>query len=137
MPIILDDAAPGPGEPLEIITADDLVAYPGAGAPAVEAASTWAALVNGLVTEAWKAPVTPVPFWVKVIALEAAARAARNPKALQSWTRTVDDATRTERYSEAALARVGVYLTDDEEARLGGRTRRRRRYGTVRTRPGY
>jgi hypothetical protein len=123
-------------ESIQIITAGDLTAYPGAGNPTDEDAAIWVTLVNGLVTEAWKTPETPVPFWVKTIALETAARAARNPKGLASWTRSLDDGSRTERLPDAA-ARAGVYLTDVDRARLRGETRRRRRFGTIRVAIGY
>lgn len=123
-------------DPIQIITGPELASYPGAGSPPAADAAAWAKIVNGVITDAWANPVDPIPYWVKAIALEAGARAARNPKGLQSWTRAVDDASRTERYSEAA-ARTGVYLTDDELARLQGRRRRRARYGTIRTGIGY
>lgn len=124
-------------DPIEIINAAELIAYPGAGAPSQDAADIWVGLVNGLVTEAWANPVTPVPFKVKAIALEAAGRAARNPKALASWTRTTDQTSRTERVSDKVLARIGVYLTPEERSELGGVKRRKKRYGTVRATLGY
>jgi hypothetical protein len=121
-------------EPITIITGAELASYPGAGSPSLSDANTFATLVNGVVTEAWKTPVPvgkPVPAWVRAIAFEVGARAARNPKGLQSWTRSVDDASRTERYSDVS-ARAGVYLTEAEEARLGGKAARKHRYGTIR-----
>lgn len=124
-------------DPIEVITAEQLVSYPGAGSPSPEAAAYYVQLVNGMVTEAWAAPVDPVPFWVQSIALEAAARVSRNPKRLQSWTRSVDDGSRTERASEADLQRAGLFLTEDDRARLGGRRQRRQRFGTIRVTPGW
>ncbi|RNL66246.1 hypothetical protein EFK50_01060 [Nocardioides marmoriginsengisoli] len=123
-------------DPIQIITGPELASYPGAGSPSAADARTYAVLVNGVVTEAWKNPVEPVPAWVRAIAFEVGARASRNPKGLQSWTRSVDDASRTERYSEQG-ARAGIYLTPEEAARLGGTTRRRKRYGTIRVRQGF
>ncbi|MBS42920.1 MAG: hypothetical protein CMH83_07155 [Nocardioides sp.] len=123
-------------DPIDIITTADLIAYPGAGNPTETDATAYVELANGLVTEAWKCPTTPVPWWVKAIALEAAARGSRNPRGLQSWTRSVDDASRTERVAESQLKQLGVHLTADERTRLAGRSRRRRRYGSIRLQVG-
>jgi hypothetical protein len=123
-------------DPISIINGPMLASYPGAGQPTASDARTYADLVNGVITEAWRNPETPVPVWVKAMALEVGARAARNPKGLASWTRSVDDASRTERLPDAA-ARAGIYLTDDERARLGGNKLRRQRYGTIRVGLGY
>lgn len=123
-------------ESIQIIAAEDLMAYPGAGAPSEEDAAVWVMLVNGLVTEAWRSPEDPVPFWVKTIALRTAARASSNPKGLASWTRSLDDGSRTERIPEAA-ARAGLQLDADDRARLRGQKRRRSRYGTIRIGIGY
>lgn len=121
---------------MEIITVADLTNYLGSATPAPSNAEFIVELVNDLVTEAWAEPVDPVPSRVKLIALEVAARPARNPKGLSSWTRSVDDASRTERLSDSA-ARTGVFLTDEEAAYLSGALRRRRnRYGTIRLRIG-
>lgn len=98
--------------------------------------SIWVDLTNGVVTEAWKNPVDRIPAWVQGIALEVVARPIRNPKGLSSWTRSVDDGSRTERLPDAA-ARAGIYLLPDELRRLRGETRRRQRFGTIRTRVGY
>lgn len=123
-------------DPIVIITGPQLASYPGSGSPTAADARTYAELVNGLINEAWRTPVEPVPAWVRAIALEVGARAARNPKGLQSWTRSIDDGSRTERLAESG-ARAGIYLTDDEAARLGGNKRRRQRYGTIRVGLGY
>lgn len=124
-------------DPIEVITAAELISYPGSGNPSEPDAAYYVGLVNGLVTEAWATPEDPVPYWVKAIALEAAARVSRNPKRLESWTRSLDDGSRTERVSRADLERAGIYLTDTDQARLGGTTRRRRRFSTIRTTPGW
>lgn len=98
---------------VDIISKDDLAAYPGITAP--DASLTWtAAQINALVTESWKCATDPVPAWVKAIALGAAARFLFNPKGLESWTRQVDDASRTERVGSAVSGRSGPYLTDEE-----------------------
>lgn len=124
-------------ESIEIITADDLVAYPGAGKPSEEDAAIWVMLINGLITEVWKTPEDPVPFWVKTIALSTAARASSNPKGLASWTRTLDDGSRTERLPDAAV-RAGLRLDDADRRRLRGLgPRRRNRFGTIRVDIGY
>lgn len=123
-------------ESIHIISAEDLMSYPGAGRPSEEDAAIWVMLVNGLVTEAWKSPEDPVPFWVKTIALRTAARASSNPKGLASWTRSLDDGSRTERLPEAA-ARAGLELDPGDRARLRGQKRRRNRFGTIRVSLGY
>lgn len=102
---------------LNIIKATELADYLGVGLD--KRIETLTSLANGLVSEAWRNQVTPIPTTVKSIALEVAARPGRNPKGLSSWTRSVDDASRTERLSDAA-ARAGVYLTADERTQLRG-----------------
>jgi hypothetical protein len=118
---------------MEIITTADLTGYLGS---TPTNAATLVELANGLVTDAWKDPVEPIPTWVRAIALEAAARPGRNPKGLASWTKSLDDASRTERLPEYA-AKAGVFLTEDELTKLMGIKRRRKnRYGTIRVRIG-
>lgn len=102
---------------LSIINAAAAASY--AGVTTGDFPSIWVQLANGLVSDAWKNPSTPVPAWVQGIALEAVARAIRNPKGLSSWTRSIDDGSRTERLPDTA-ARAGVFLTDDEYAQLQG-----------------
>lgn len=127
-------------DPIEIIDTPKLLSYLGLSADAAPPGTdTRVELTNGLISEAWANPETPIPTWVTLIALEVAGRPTRNPKGLVSWTRAVDDASRTERLSEKA-AKAGIFLTADERNQLvnGQNTEpRRRRYGTVRTRPGY
>ena len=119
---------PAPSGDDEIVSAGQVLEYLGlSDRPGVD---TIVDLTNGLISEKWKNPEFPVPYWVTAIALEVAARPLRNPKGLSSWTLSLDDASRTERVSETA-ARAGVFLTGIERSQLGGR--RRRRYGTVRT----
>lgn len=121
---------------MPIITGADLASYPGVTTPEHEL-NDIAAQASALVEEAWVNPVTPAPQWVKTIATNAALRVHWNPKGLQSWTRSVDDASRTER-TAVTEGRVGLYLTDDETARLSRPAATRHRVGSIRTRvPGY
>jgi hypothetical protein len=117
---------------IEIIDEPKVLNY--LGLSAHPGSTTIVELTNGLVSEAWKNPTDEIPYWVTAIALEVAARPLRNPKGLASWTLSHNDTSRTERLPETA-AQAGVYLTDAERARLRGR--RRRRWGTIRTAPGY
>lgn len=101
----------------DIIDVSAAASYAGVGVrdfPAI-----WVTLANGVVAEAWANPSTPVPAWVRGIALEVVARSIRNPKGLSSWTKSVDDGSRTERLPDDA-ARAGIYLTDEERAQLQG-----------------
>lgn len=128
-------------EPIEIISTPDLVNYLKAAGVTTDpsACNIYVPLANGLVSEAWSTPEDPIPRWVKAIALEVAARPARNPKGLSSWTRNADDTSRTERLPDAA-ARAGIYLLDSEETKLGrsrDTTQRPHRFRSVRTRVGY
>lgn len=100
---------------MEIITGSRLATYLGVAVD--DKLNYLAELANGLVEAEWRNPVDPAPAWVVTIALEAAARPARNPRGLGSVTRSIDDGSRTERYSETA-ARAGVYLLDAELRRL-------------------
>ena len=87
-------------------------------------------LVNDLIDEEWTTPVDPVPVRIKLLALGVAARAwTHDPSTsrLESVTRGVDDATRTERYRESSTD-DSVFLTAAELAILNGQpvTRSRR-----------
>jgi hypothetical protein len=121
-------------DPIEIIDAPALATY--LGSAVTDQYAVLVEMANGLVSEAWAEPTEPVPWWVKAIALEAAARALRNPKGLESWTRSVDDGSRTERLPSDA-ARAGVFLTADERRRLGRAGTRRSRFGNIRMPVGY
>lgn len=102
-----------------IITGTDLASYPGIDASLTSTQLDWVAnQISSLVEGAWGFPTTPVPAWVKTIALNAAGRFAQNPKSLESWTRTIDDASRTERVRSGSAAAVGLGLTADELAAL-------------------
>ena len=121
-------------DPIDIIDADDLVAYLRSGT--ADQVAVFVDLANALVTEAWVDPVDPIPVSVQSITLEVAARPARNPKGLASWSRSIDDGSRTERLPDRA-ARAGVYLLDHERRELRGKPRSRRRLQPIRTRPGW
>jgi len=122
-------------DPIQIIDVPQLATY--LGSDSTPQYDVYVELANDLVTEAWaEADPVNIPAWVRGIALEAAARAARNPRGLESWTRSIDDASRTERLPKTA-ALGGVFLTDDERVRLGRVGAKRSRFGSVRTRVGY
>lgn len=124
-------------DPIEVITTEQLSAYPGVGTlDASDAAVVFLiATTNALVTEKWRNPVDPIPTSITLLALEVAARALRNPKGLSSWTKSADDASKTERLPDRA-ARAGIYLTGAETRKLRG-VNARPRFGTVRTPIGY
>lgn len=104
---------------MEIITGDDLASYPGVDGSLTTAQLEWVAeQVSALVEGAWQCPVEPVPAWVKAIALNAGGRFAQNPKGLESWTRSIDDASRTERVRGNSGTRSGIYLSDNDLAAL-------------------
>jgi hypothetical protein len=80
-------------------------------------------LTNELITEEWAAPEDPIPTRIRILALNVASRAwVRNPAHahLESITRTLDDASRTERYKSSTNDGT-VYLTDSELAVLHGK----------------
>lgn len=84
-------------------------------------------LTNDLLTEEWTTPVDPIPVKIKLLALNVAARAwVYDPSKsnLESFTRALDDASRTERY-RASSTNGSIYLTEEEEAILNGRKRNR------------
>ncbi len=117
-----------PEETIEVVTDEAAAAYT-ATSQESEYLQLIVELVNELVLEYWAKPRQPVPAKVRLLALEVAGRAIRNPKGLASWTRSVDDASRTER-AGGDLSRFGVYLTSAEKALLQGK-RRRVRAGTI------
>lgn len=113
---------------MNIITVDDLKTYLAGDTSLTDVELAFKVdLANGVVSDAYTAAVDPPPTWVVALALEVAARACRPTSGgLASLTRTVDDASRTERYSTDA-SRGGVFLTDQERLQLEGR----KRAGTV------
>lgn len=113
---------------MEIITAAELASYLRddslATDPALVQIVSW---TNDLVTEEWTASASPVPVKIKLLTLNVAARGwTYNPATanLESLSRTLDDASRTERYRTSSES-GSIYLTETEEATLNGRKRRR------------
>lgn len=62
---------------------------------------------------------------VKAVALEAAARAYRNPKGLSSKSEAIGEYSYTDRWEGATAQDFGVFLTAGETARLRGVPRNR------------
>lgn len=79
-----------------------------------------ASRTNLLIDEEWVNPRTPVPQWIVNLAWDVAIRAGANPRGHTSETKSFDDITRTERFDPNKP--TGVYLTDDEKAKLNGDT---------------
>lgn len=81
-------------------------------------------LTNELLTEEWTDnPTDPAPIKVKLLAFGVAERAwTHDPTTanIESVTRSVDDASRTERYRSSG-SNSNIYLTDAELALLQGR----------------
>lgn len=117
----------------DIITYQDLVDVPGLSA--TEGQRTYAARrASNLVASKWVKPVDDAPQWVKDIAIDVATRYLANPRGVTSYTRSVDDASRTERFENGA--RGGFYLTAGELEQLCPTMRRR--VGSARLSvPGY
>lgn len=112
---------------MNVITYDDLASYLRDTALSADASFMQVVdLVNDLVAEnwLWAEAAAPIPAKVRLLALNAAARAwAWNPSTshLESITRSIDDGSRTERY-RAGSTRGSVYLTEDELLLLRGRS---------------
>lgn len=113
---------------MEIITAAELASYLRDDALAADTSLIQiVGLTNDLVTEEWTGATTPVPVKIKLLALNVAARGwTYNPATanLESLSRTLDDASRTERYRTSS-ENGSVFLTEAEEAILNGRKRHR------------
>ena len=125
-------------DPIAIVNAETLASSLGAPHTA-ESVAQVVAWTNALVTDEWRYPEDPVPTRIQMVAYEVAKRALRNPKGLESWSVGHDNTTRTERLPKDAQ-RAGVYLTSDELVTLQDRpgpSPRRRKFRTIRTRPGY
>lgn len=115
----------------DLISETDLQDLPGI--TSTPAQRTYAARrASNLVSSHWAKPVDPVPPWVKDIAIDVAARYLSNPRGLASTTRTVDEASRTERFETGTGSRPrrGFFLEEDELRRLAPKIRRR--VGSVR-----
>lgn len=119
---------------MEIISTSDLAHAVGRSANELDGdprAIQLVRLTNGLITEKWERPVTPVPTSIQLLALAVVTRAWSSTPGqapLQSITRSHQDSSRTERYavSEQSAAGYGVYLEAAELAQLRGDARRRR-----------
>lgn len=87
--------------------------------------------VNAALGESWTWQQAPMPARVRMIALEAIARTWRRDPGrgtVESYTRSIDDASRTERYaSPQAMSIPGSVFTDAELAYLAGRLTKRTR----------
>ena len=84
-------------------------------------------LTNDLLTEEWTTPADPIPVKITLLALNVAARGwSYNPATanLESVSRSLDDASRTERYRTSSES-GSIFLTEAEEALLNGRKQRR------------
>lgn len=107
---------------MDIITVDDLTTYLAGNTTLTSMQLAQKAdLANGVVSEAYVNSVDIAPVWVFALTLEVAARACRpSSGGLTRLTRAVDDASRTEQYSETA-SRGGVFLTPEERTLLAGK----------------
>ncbi len=122
----------------------DLASYPGVKIPTTATGELIVRLVEGKINSILdNGPNVVDNADVDPIALESAARALQNPTGATSITTGLDDWKQTLRYEgELALSRrAGVHLTDAEALelrRLAGLvpTKRKRR-GSITTRPGY
>lgn len=118
----------------DIISGTDLAEQPGVQGHTAAQLNNVATRVNNLVADDWANPNAPAPPWVVEIALNAATRYLANPKGLESWSRSVDDASRTERVR--TTGRSGLYLDDADLRRLRGVAAARPRSTRLRV-PGY
>lgn len=109
---------------MDVITAGDLASW--LRDPSLEANESLIQVVdltNELVAEEWSDPVDPAPARIRLLTLGVASRAWVNDPSkanLESLTRALDDASRTERYRASANDGT-VYLTSDELAILHGK----------------
>lgn len=110
---------------MDIITAAELASYLRSPDLATDPALAQIVdLTNDLISDEWGAPVDPIPVKVRLLALNVSARAwSWDPSIahLESVTRGLDDATRTERYRSVGN-NGSVYLTTDERDLLRGRS---------------
>lgn len=104
------------------ISADELASYPGVGLEAAAIPVLTIDLINELVDEVvvdaiGEGALDPIPAKIKAIALEAAARSIRYAAGASSISTAIDDWKKTVRF-EGDEFKAGIYLTDDEEARI-------------------
>lgn len=98
---------------MDIITTTDLASYLRDTSLDEPAAALYVELANGLVSDVTGDLTAPYPAQVRAVALEAAARAYRNPEGASS--ETIDDYTFRR---DGGTAAGGVYLTAAEQAKL-------------------
>lgn len=114
------------------ITAAEVASYLEKPAGSIAEDAIGIVLVNGLLNDIL-GDLNPIPFAVKALALEVAARGFRNPQAYTSVTVGIDDYDKTVRREGKAASLPGFYLTDDERAQLYGLLGvRRSRVGSIR-----
>lgn len=126
------------------ITPEELASYPGIGLTTDQVPPLVIELINEFVDEivvdtTGIAELDPVPARIRAIALEAAARSIRYAAGASSISTAIDDWKKTVRF-EGDEFKAGIYLTDDEEARIRRilLRRPRRRVGSIRLAvPGY
>lgn len=109
---------------MEIISAGDLaLRFRDAALEDEESFAQVVDLTNELITEEWTDPTTPPPVRIRLLAFGVAERAwTHDPSTsnIESVTRSIDDASRTERYRSSG-SNSNIYLTDAELALLQGR----------------
>lgn len=115
-----------------------LAAYPGVVVADAATMQLVVDLVNGQVGDIL-GDLEPVPARATAVALEAAARALRNPQGFTSVSKKIDDWTKTERWEGGDEApKGGIHLTEAEQAELWGMVRGTPGVGTIRLGvPGY
>ncbi|GAA1909365.1 hypothetical protein GCM10009737_08270 [Nocardioides lentus] len=113
----------------DLITEPDLAAVPGV--PGTVEGRTYAARRASTAVGRHWAGAVPAPQWVKDIAIDLAVDYLHNPTGTTSVTRSVDDASRTDRYDGARRRGAPFELTATEIARLAP-PKARRRVGSIR-----
>lgn len=106
---------------MEIITDENLAAYLQRPEIVDDPSALYIVdLANGLVSDVIGEDAT-VTTEIETITLNVAARGYTNPDGTSSMTKTFDDASKTWRWEGDAARNTarGVYLTDEERARLG------------------
>lgn len=104
------------------ISAAELASYPGVGLEVSAIPALVVELINELVDEIvvdtiGEGELNPIPAKIEAIALEAAARSLRYAAGASSISTAIDDWKKTVRF-EGPEFKAGIYLTDDEEARI-------------------
>jgi len=104
------------------ISAAELASYPGVGLEEAAIPDLVIDLINELVDEIvvdtiGAGTLDPIPAKIKAIALEAAARSIRYAAGASSISTAIDDWKKTVRF-EGDEFKAGIYLTDEEEAKI-------------------